>query len=56
MSQTSPLPIDWTEQPGPLWGYSVYVWQINLASLLAVLFVAFVGFYFSDSLLAVAGR
>src|SRR5256885_17204544 len=46
MSQTSPLPIDWTEQRA-LWGYSVYVWQINLGSLLAVLFIAFVGFYFS---------
>src|SRR5882724_167218 len=46
MSQASPLPRDWTEQRA-LYGYSVYVWQINLASLLAVLFVAFVGFYFS---------
>jgi DHA1 family multidrug resistance protein-like MFS transporter len=46
MSQASPLPRDWTEQRA-LCGYSVYVWQINLASLLAVLFVAFVGFYFS---------
>ena len=50
MSQTSPLPMDWTEQRA-LWGYSVYVWQINLASLLAVLFVAFVGFYFSTPFL-----
>jgi MFS family permease len=46
MSQASPFPRDWTEQRA-LCGYSVYVWQINLASLLAVLFVAFVGFYFS---------
>jgi DHA1 family multidrug resistance protein-like MFS transporter len=46
MSQASPLPRDWTEQRA-LCGYSVYVWQVNLASLLAVLFVAFVGFYFS---------
>jgi DHA1 family multidrug resistance protein-like MFS transporter len=50
MSQTSPLPIDWTEQRA-LWGYSVYVWQMNLGSLLAVLFVAFVGFYFSSPFL-----
>jgi MFS transporter, DHA1 family, multidrug resistance protein len=50
MSQTSPLPIDWTEQRA-LWGFSVYVWQVNLASLLAVLFVAFVGFYFSTPFL-----
>src|SRR5919108_1066249 len=46
MSQASPFPRDWTEQRA-LCGYSVYVWQVNLASLLAVLFVAFVGFYFS---------
>ena len=46
MSQASPLPRDWTEQRA-LCGYSVYVRQVNLASLLAVLFVAFVGFYFS---------
>jgi MFS transporter, DHA1 family, multidrug resistance protein len=50
MSQTSPFPIDWTEQRA-LCGYSVYVWQINLGSLLAVLFVAFVGFYFSTPFL-----
>jgi MFS family permease len=46
MSEASPFPRDWTEQRA-LCGYSVYVWQVNLASLLAVLFVAFVGFYFS---------
>ena len=46
MSQASPLSRDWTEQRA-LCGSSVYVWQINLASLLAVLFVAFVGFDFS---------
>src|SRR5262249_51467317 len=50
MSQESPFPIDWTEQRALL-GYSVYVWQINLGSLLAVLFVAFVGFYFSSPFL-----
>src|SRR5262245_18292420 len=55
MSQTSPLPIDWTEQRA-LWGYSVYVWQVNLASLLAVLFVAFVGFYFSSPFLPLLVR
>jgi MFS family permease len=32
-------------------GRSLYVWQVNLASLLAVLFVAFVGFYFSSPFL-----
>jgi MFS transporter, DHA1 family, multidrug resistance protein len=42
--------MDWTEQRALL-GYSFYVWQINLASLLAVLFVAFVGFYFSTPFL-----
>ena len=47
MSQTSPLPIDWNEQRA-LWGRPVYVWQVNLASLLAVLFVAFVGFSFAS--------
>jgi MFS transporter, DHA1 family, multidrug resistance protein len=46
MSEASPFLRDWTEQRA-LCGYSVYVWQVNLASLLAVLFVAFVGFYFS---------
>jgi MFS transporter, DHA1 family, multidrug resistance protein len=46
MSQASPLPKDWGEQRA-ICGYAVYVWQLNLASLLAVLFVAFVGFYFS---------
>jgi DHA1 family multidrug resistance protein-like MFS transporter len=47
MSQPSPLPIDWNEQRA-LWGRPVYVWQVNLASLLAVLFVAFVGFSFAS--------
>ena len=38
--------LDWTTQRGFL-GRPVYVWQLNLAALLAVLFVAFVGFSFS---------
>src|ERR671936_993953 len=51
MSQTPPpLTIDWTEQRAFL-GRSFYVWQVNLASLLTVLFVAFVGFYFSSPFL-----
>ena len=41
-----PLRIDWTTQRTVL-GRPVYVWQLNLAALLAVLFVAFVGFSFS---------
>ena len=38
--------MDWTAQRVVL-GRPVYVWQVNLAALLAVLFVAFVGFSFS---------
>jgi MFS transporter, DHA1 family, multidrug resistance protein len=38
--------LDWTAQRVVL-GRPVYVWQVNLAALLAVLFVAFVGFSFS---------
>jgi len=37
-------------------GRSLYVWQVNLASLLAVLFVAFVGFYFSSPFLPLLVR
>ena len=56
MSQTPPpLIIDWTEQRAFL-GRSPYVWQVNLASLLAVLFVAFVGFYFSSPFLPLLVR
>lgn len=56
MSQTSPpLSIDWTAQRAFL-GRSLYVWQVNLASLLAVLFVAFVGFYFSSPFLPLLVR
>jgi DHA1 family multidrug resistance protein-like MFS transporter len=56
MSQTPPpLSIDWTEQRAFL-GRSLYVWQVNLASLLAVLFVAFVGFYFSSPFLPLLVR
>ena len=56
MSQPPPpLPIDWTEQRAFL-GRSLYVWQVNLASLLAVLFVAFVGFYFSSPFLPLLVR
>src|SRR5919108_2522482 len=38
--------MDWTAQRVVL-GCPVAVWQVNLAALLAVLFVAFVGFSFS---------
>src|SRR5437870_2709168 len=41
-----PPHLDWTAQRGFL-GRPVSVWQLNLAALLAVLFVAFVGFSFS---------
>jgi DHA1 family multidrug resistance protein-like MFS transporter len=51
MSDPQPtLTIDWTEQRAFL-GRQVYVWQINLYSLLAVLFVAFIGFSFSSPFL-----
>jgi MFS transporter, DHA1 family, multidrug resistance protein len=56
MSQNPPpLSIDWTAQRAFL-GRSLYVWQVNLASLLAVLFVAFVGFYFSSPFLPLLVR
>ncbi len=58
MSQTPPpITIDWTEQHAFL-GRSLYVWQVNFASLLAVLFVfvAFVGFYFSSPFLPLLVR
>src|SRR5919109_1080992 len=56
MSQTPPpLLIDWTAQRAFL-GRSLYVWQVNLASLLAVLFVAFVGFSFSSPFLPLLVR
>src|ERR687888_363822 len=42
--------MDWTAQRVVL-GRPVYVWQLNLAALLAVLFVAFVGFSFSGPFL-----
>jgi MFS family permease len=50
-----PLPIDWTVQRTVL-GWSVYVWQLNLAALLAVLFVAFVGFSFAGPFLPLLVR
>jgi MFS transporter, DHA1 family, multidrug resistance protein len=56
MSQTPPpVTSDWTEQRAFL-GRSLYVWQVNLASLLAVLFIAFVGFYFSSPFLPLLVR
>ncbi len=51
MSQTPPpRTIDWTNRRALL-GRPVYVWQVNLASLLAVLFVAFLGFSFASPFL-----
>src|SRR5262249_55710659 len=47
--------LDWTAQRGFL-GRPVYVWQLNLAALLAVLFVAFVGFSFSGPFLPLLVR
>ena len=44
------LVVDWDEER-TIFGRRVYVWQLNLYSLLAVLFVAFVGFYFSSPFL-----
>jgi DHA1 family multidrug resistance protein-like MFS transporter len=56
MSQPPPpLGMDWTEERTFL-GRALYVWQVNLASLLAVLFVAFVGFYFSSPFLPLLVR
>src|SRR5262249_2571628 len=51
MRNTQPTPpVDWTEQCVFL-GRQFYVWQVNLYSLLAVLFVAFIGFSFSSPFL-----
>jgi MFS transporter, DHA1 family, multidrug resistance protein len=50
-----PLRIDWTAQRTFL-GRPVYVWQTNLAALLAVLFVAFVGFSFAGPFLPLLVR
>src|SRR5215813_3631542 len=47
--------IDWTAQRVVL-GRPVSVWQLNLAALLAVLFVAFVGFSFSGPFLPLLVR
>src|SRR5919197_3154621 len=47
--------LDWTAQRAFL-GRAVYVWQLNLAALLAVLFVAFVGFSFSGPFLPLLVR
>jgi len=50
-----PARIDWTAQRVVL-GRAVSVWQLNLAALLAVLFVAFVGFSFSGPFLPLLVR
>src|SRR5882762_4818901 len=51
MSEPPPPPaIDWTAQRAVL-GRHYFVWQLNLYSLLAVLFVAFIGFSFSSPFL-----
>lgn len=42
--------VDWEEERTIL-GRRVYVWQVNLYSLLAVLFVASIGFFFSSPFL-----
>src|SRR5438552_6334293 len=56
MSNPPPtFPIDWTEQRTFL-GRQFYVWQINLYSLLAVLFIAFIGFSFSSPFLPLLVR
>jgi hypothetical protein len=47
--------MDWTAQRIVL-GRPVYVWQLNLVALLAVLFVAFVGFSFSGPFLPLLVR
>ncbi|HEX2173996.1 MAG TPA: MFS transporter, partial [Dehalococcoidia bacterium] len=47
MSSEPDRSIDWSEERTIL-GRRVYTWQVNLYSLLAVLFVAFVGFFFSS--------
>src|SRR5437870_5388509 len=50
-----PLAIDWTAQRAIL-GRHYYVWQLNLYALLAVLFVAFIGFSFSSPFLPLLVR
>src|SRR5712692_4739362 len=50
-----PLAIDWTVQRAFL-GRRYYVWQLNLYALLAVLFVAFIGFSFSSPFLPLLVR
>ena len=45
-----PLAIDWTAQRAVL-GRHYFIWQLNLYALLAVLFVAFIGFSFSSPFL-----
>src|SRR5437870_4372819 len=50
-----PPRIDWTAQRTFL-GCPLYVWQLNLAALLAILFVAFVGFSFSGPFLPLLVR
>ena len=50
-----PLAIDWTAQRAFL-GRQCYVWQLNLYALLAVLFVAFIGFSFSSPFLPLLVR
>jgi MFS transporter, DHA1 family, multidrug resistance protein len=50
-----PPRIDWAAQRTVL-GRPVYVWQLNFAALLAVLFVAFVGFSFSGPFLPLLVR
>src|SRR5258706_789309 len=49
------LTIVWTEQR-PFLGRQCYVWQLNLYALLAVLFVAFIGFSFSSPFLPLLVR
>src|SRR5262245_28758749 len=54
--ESPPTPrMDWTAQRVFL-GRPWYVWQLNLAALLAVLFVAFVGFSFSGPFLPLLVR
>jgi len=56
MSEPPPPPaIDWTAQRAVL-GRHYFVWQLNLCALLAVLFVAFIGFSFSSPFLPLLVR
>src|SRR5262245_48756002 len=56
LDEEPPSPrIDWMAQRAFL-GRPVYVWQLNLSALLAVLFVAFVGFSFSGPFLPLLVR